>query len=362
MSSTTNVQNLLTNVFRPRYTFNTLTSNYQTKLELVNIDTVSANTVTAYSFNIGDPSGNAYIGLGAGNDHTTRVANSNSYNTFIGVNAGKDTSNVKNSVFMGYRAGYAVINASNSISIGTNNTSGGNSNIYIGCSTSVTGDNNIFIGHGISNAGVSNALLIGSGSNTAIVGDFAASYDKINYYNRVGVNMSSLPAIAASYVQSPVVFYVNGYTRIGGTTNNGRLGVNTNPTDYHLDVNGTMQISNSVGTLTFENGIVKAPTIQATSGFFSKSGTVTIGSSSSDVIGILQKGIVLASAHDIASVSNYATRMFAVTVSNTTYAAASMANTTSNATVTSSGSNITLSNSTGSSITFTYSITYFPST
>ena len=277
MSSTSNVQNLLTNVFRPTFVYNTTTSNYQSKLELVNIDTISANAITAYAANVGDSAGNVYVGVGAGNTYSLLTSSSNTTNTFVGTGAGGLTSNVKNSVFLGYRAGNGVANSSNSISIGANTLNGGNSNIYIGCATGIaTGSNNIFIGPGISNGGtsVSNTLLIGSGSNTLFRGDLTS--------NRVGINTTALTS-PSTYI----TLDVNGYTRIGGSTNNGNLAINTLPGTYTLDVNGDMRVSdgwaslvmthdsNSNASLAFTN--VRSAncnaTIQSTGGFFSSQGT-----------------------------------------------------------------------------------------
>jgi len=365
MSSTSNVQNLLTNVFRPTFVYNTITSNYQSKLELINIDTLSANAITTYAVNVGDAAGNVYVGVGAGNVYSRPDTSGNTTDTFVGAGAGGLTSNVKNSVFLGYRAGYGVSNSSNSISIGANTPNGGNSNIYIGCATGIaTGSNNIFIGPGISNGGtsVSNTLLIGSGSNTLVRGDLTS--------NRVGINTSALTD-PSNYI----TLDVNGYTRIGGPSNNGNLGINTLPGTYTLDVNGNMQVSDgwasllvshdvsNTATLSFSNvrpGYSNA-TIQSTGGFFSLTGTITVSNGGTSNIGVLKKGIVMAFAQDNASFAVYASRLFTVAVLSTNYAAASMANTTSNATITNSGSNITLSNGAGSSLTFTYSITYFPS-
>ena len=277
MSSTANVQNLLTNVFRPTFVYNTTTSNYQTKLELVNIDTLSANAITAYAANVGDAAGNLYVGVGAGNAYSMLASSSNTTNTFVGTGAGGLTSNVKNSVFLGYRAGNGVVSSSNSISIGANTLNGGNSNIYIGCATGIaTGSNNIFIGPGVSNGGtsVSNTLLVGSGSNTLFRGDL------VN--NRVGINTTAL-----TNPSNYITLDVNGYTRIGGSTNNGNLGINTLPGTYTLDVNGDMRVSdgwaslvmthdsNSNATLGFSNVRLANcnATIQGTSGFFSSQGT-----------------------------------------------------------------------------------------
>lgn len=366
MSSVSNVQNLLANVFRPTYLYNTTTSNYQTKLELVNIDTVSANVVSTFAATVGDASGNVYVGIGAGNSHSTLGASSNTTDTFVGTGAGGATLNVKNSVFLGYRAGYGVSNSSNSISIGTNTLNGGNSNIYIGCATGIaTGSNNIFLGTGLSNGNTSasNLLLIGSGSNTTICGDLSN--------NRIGVNMSSL-----SDPSSRIVFDVSGYSRISGPSNTGGLGINIDPGEYTLDVNGNMRASdgwaslvmshvNNDATLTFSNvrpGYSNA-TIQSTGGFYSLTGSIVISGNTTSNIGVFKKGVVLVSASsDTGALAIHAARQYDVSISNdgTTYAVGSMASFNVGASISNSTSNITLSNGYAGTLTYTYSITYFP--
>jgi len=367
MSSTSNVQNLLTNVFRPTFVFNTATSNYQTKLELVNIDTVSANAVTTYAANVGDASGNVYVGVGAGNAHATLVTSGNTTDTFLGTGAGGVSSNVKNSVFLGYRAGYGVSNSSNSISIGANTLNGGNSNIYIGCATGIaTGSNNIFLGPGVSNGGtsVSNTLLIGSGSNTAIVGDLA--------HSRIGISTSVLPD-PSTYI----VLDVNGFTRIGGAGNIGKLGINVVPSAYTFEVNGNLRASdgygdlivthdsNSNATMTFSN-IRSAncnATIQATGGFFSLTGSILIAGTATSNIGLLKRGVTMIYASsDNGTSAIFSARTFSVAISNSgAYAAGTMSSVNSGAIISNSSSNITLSNGAATPLTYTYSITYFPS-
>ena len=240
--------------------YDTTNGVYQTKLELTNIDSVSANTVYGFTAAFGDASGNVYVGIGSGNPYSSLAASSNSSNTFVGTNAGASTSNVKNGVFLGYRSGFGTSNSSNSISIGANTINGGNSNIYIGCATGIaSGSNNIFLGPGMSNGGtsVSNRLMIGSGSNTAIVGDLSS--------NRVGINLSNLPITTPN-----VTLDVNGFTRIG-TNANGGLGINMLPGNFALDVTGAQRIQDGVGTLTFSNGIQTS-----TGGFNSLTGTTGV--------------------------------------------------------------------------------------
>ena len=243
MSSTTNVQNLLTNVFRPTFVF--ANGVYQTKLELTNIDSVSANTVYGFNGSFGDASGNVYIGVEAGNPYTLLATSANSNNTFVGKQAGQSTTGLVNSVLIGYRAGAtSTTTSSNSVSIGATSKSAGNSNVFIGYAAGTsTGSNNIFIGPGVTNGGsaASNKLLIGSGASASlIVGDLTN--------NRLGINLSSLSTTTPS-----LALDVNGYTRIG-TNANGGLGINMVPGTYALDVTGAQRIQDGVGTMIFTGG------------------------------------------------------------------------------------------------------------
>ena len=243
MSSTTNVQNLLTNVFRPTFVFSN--GVYQSKLELTNIDSVSANTVYGFNASFGDASGNVYIGVESGNPYTILATSGNSNNTFVGKQAGQSTTGLVNSVLIGYRAGAASTTpSSNSVSIGSSSKSAGNSNVFIGYAAGTsTGSNNIFIGPGVTNGGsaASNKLLIGSGPSAALmVGDL------VN--NRLGINLSSLSTTTPS-----LALDVNGYTRIG-TNANGGLGINMVPGNYALDVTGAQRIQDGVGTMIFTGG------------------------------------------------------------------------------------------------------------
>jgi hypothetical protein len=376
MSSTSNVQNLLTNVFRPTFVFDN--GVYQTKLELTNVDSVSANTVYGFTAAFGDASGNVYVGIGSGNPYSSLAASSNSSNTFVGTNAGASTSNVKNGVFLGYRAGFGTSNSSNSISIGANSINGGNSNIYIGYATGIaSGSNNIFIGPSMSNGGtaVSNRLMIGSGSNTAIVGDLSS--------NRVGINLSNLPATTPN-----VTLDVNGFTRIG-TNANGGLGINMLPGNYaldvtgaqrtqdgvgtlifsnarlgvnkvgaaahSLDVTGTQRIEDGVGTLTFSNG-----TQTSTGGFRSVSGTTgSIASGATSNIGTTKRGVIIVSGYSTTDPpGNTSSRIIFCTESTGSNGSVSIY--TNQMAIAVNSSNISFSNEGFGAHIYNYSITYFP--
>lgn len=318
--STTNVQNLLSNVFHPTFVYDTINQVYQSKLELVNIDTVSANTVSSFFASIGDVRSNVYVGLGAGNPHSNMVSSSNWYTTFIGAGAGSGTSNVSNSVFVGFNAGQGSINSTNTIAIGSNADGDGSNNIYIGAGTGVSGNagtSNIYIGHGISGvSGVSNQLLVGplvSPPPASLTHALAANYLLGGNFtsNCLGVNLSN-----PTYTLD-----VNGYARIG-TNSVGGLGINTNPVDYTLNVNGDMQVSDGYGVFrvthdssgysrTSLSGIVNAggsppgigiATLQVNDGYFSASGTTTAGGSATAPF---KKGLIMISAGNGSTSESY---------------------------------------------------------
>ena len=350
MSSTSNVQNLLTNVFRPIFVYDTTNGVFQSKLEITNVDAVSANIVNTFAAAVGDANGNVYVGIGAGNTHVILSTTANSNDTFVGTGAGGSTSNVKNGVFIGYRAGFGAILASNSISIGANTLNGGNSNIYIGCGTGIaSGSNNIFLGPGVSNGGtsVSNRLLIGSGANTSIIGDLSS--------NRIGINLSSLPATTPD-----LKFDVNGFARIG-TNATGGLGINTMPGYFALDVNGNLRVSDGYGIFTLSNSgtncvasisntagyeASSTATLQVTGGYISSNGTTGVSTTTTVPF---KKGMFMLSA-----------------TSNTTrHGYIGVASSTSNYTLVSEGSNGTLITSGGTTLTVAsgtvgWNITYFP--
>ena len=205
--------------------------------------------------------------------------------------------------------------------------------------------------------------MIGSGANTAIVGDLSG--------NRVGINLSNLPTTSL-----PLAFDVNGYTRIG-TNQNGGLGINKMPGYYALDVNGDMQVSDGYGVFTFTHdssnntvaSISNTPSysnsnasLQVTGGFFSRSGTTApIPNGSGVTIGQWKKGITIVSAQDVASSTNYVSQIALVLVTGSTYTVVSMVYSNANANIVSSLSNIQLTSSASGSVIYKYSITYLPS-
>jgi hypothetical protein len=330
--STANVQNLLSNVFRPTFVYDIGNQVYRTKLELLNIDTVSANMISTYFASVGDVRSNVYVGISAGNPYSNMVSSSNYYTTFLGAGAGFGSSNVSNSVFLGYNAGQGSVNSTNTIAIGSNADGDGSNNIYIGAGAGMAGaagTSNIFIGHGNTLTGVTKQFLLG-----------------------------------------PLV---------------GGLGVNTNPLDFTFNVNGDMQVTDGYGRLrlTHDNngsatagysrmtlvGITNSggsppavgiATLQVSDGYFSASGTTgSMGSGATSNIGVWKKGIVMVSVQDTETSANYAGQISMVCLTGSTYTVGTISSNVANATITASTSNIVLTNNGGASRTYTYSITYF---
>lgn len=304
MSSTSNVQNLLVNVFRPAYTYGSSTG-YVPSLVFSNVDTIISKTMVTSNAVINDGGNNVYIGSNAGNVYSNLRGSSN--NVAIGYNAGNLMSNSLSNVILGYNAFTGPLsNVSNTIAIGANVLGGGSSNIYIGTTTGSTGSSNIFIGNGITPGNVSNQLRIGS----ALFGDLTNKY--------IGINNTA--PITSFDVSGDAYF-------------RGKLGIQVPYPDKTLDVNGQTQSSG---------------------GYVSIQGSKTI--TGDGILADVKRGVILVSAVNQANSSQHANyTLFAYTLSNTTEVTS---NTGGSVTVDLSGTQIRL-NKSGTN-TFDYMITYFP--
>lgn len=211
MSSIRNSQNLLTNVFRPTYSYDG--NGFNSSLVATNIKSLDVNTVRATVVSIGDAGGNVYIGTGAGVTYLASASNSN--NTAFGVNAAAGLSNSQRSVFIGANAGFSASNTSNSVIIGTDANSFGTTNIIVGNGSYVSGSNNIVIGTDIS---------------------LSDSY-KFKVGNVFSADLSSSAALS-----------VAGVSRFDAS-----VGVFRDP-QYGLDVSGRFRVSDASGSLIFSNG------------------------------------------------------------------------------------------------------------
>jgi hypothetical protein len=353
MSSTTNVQNFLVNVFRPVYTYDATTTLFTPKLELSNIDNYSGNTVSVFTAAIGDSNSNVYVGSNAGNPFTLTKACRN--NVALGYNAGSNISNVSNSTYLGYNAGAGAVSASNVVSIGANTNGNGNSNVTVGVSAGGTGSSNVFVGAGSTGAGDSNVYLgagnTGTGSNCIVIGT-GISMGSSNLAFRVG-NGYLTGDMTTKWLGlgTTAPYDANNKMDISGNLYVlGQVGINEVPVRT-LDVNGNFRATDAFGTLDFSNGVTTS-----SNGFASAQGTTTV-SGGATTIGVLKKGIVLVSAVDDSDSANRAARvLLAYTTSNVTEIGSNVAD--GNTSLTLSSSDIQITDATNA--TYTWSITYFP--
>lgn len=344
MSSTTGIQNMLVNVFRPIYRYETPPGDSNTifvpKLAMSNIDTYSGNVVTVQTASVGDSNGNVYVGVDAGNPYTTTKLCSNV--SAFGYSAGTGISNVSNSVFIGFNAGNGASSVSSNVIIGDSTTGNGSSNVRIGSSNTGTGSSNVSIGASTAGVGYSNCILLGPGitatqNNQFKVGTSYLTGNLSNKWLGIGTLSSIDPPKNALDVSGNLYVY-------------GQQGINRVP-ERTLDVNGNFRASDANGTLDFLNGVTSS-----SNGFASVRGTTTVVISPT-IIGVLKKGVVLVSAVDTVNSSNRSSRLlFAFTTSNTVDLGTSNAN--GNTSITFSGSNIQIADSTGAA--YDWSITYFP--
>ena len=336
--NTTGIQNYLSNVFRPIYTYDTTTANFIPKLTMSNIFNYTGNTISVFTAAVGDSNSNVYVGSNAGNpyDITRNVFNV----TALGYGAASNISNDSNSVYIGWYAGSGGSNAANTISIGANSGGAGSNNIFIGTHTSATGNNNIILG---------NLIDLGSNSNQVRIGysnqiPFAADLCK----NWVGIG----GALTPSYVY-------NTFDVSGNAVFVGNVGINKEAGNRTLDVNGNFRAADtSTNILDFSNGITRS-----FKGFNSDSSTITIPYSGSSVIGTLRRGIIALTAFDTSGI--YDARMIyvaeltgptiAVLSSNVAGASPPVFQYTT--------ANIIISNTVvaAGNVTYAWSITYFPS-
>ena len=332
--NTTGIQNYLSNVFRPIYTYDSTTFNFTPRLELSNIDTYSGNTINVFTAAVGDSNDNVYVGRNAGNAFNFLQACRNV--TALGVGAAGSISNDSNCVYIGYYAGSGSSNADDVISIGADSGGNGDSNIFIGSSTGTVGNSNILIGHSIDPDSASNQIRIGYSNQIPIAADLSLGW--------VGLGGPLAP---------------NGNNKLdvsGDTQIQGRLGINITPDQRTFEVNGNFRSTDGPSNiLDFSNGFTSS-----TGGFGSYRGSLLVNSGANGQIGtnLLKKGMAIISVNS--GTANYDGRMTLVLdVAPATFVNIASSNSTTTE-VNFTPSNINISNTTGGNLTYDYSITYFP--
>jgi hypothetical protein len=211
MSSTSNAQDLLVNVFRPTYRWDS-TTGFVPSLTVSNVSEVITGSVKTDALVVSDAGSNAYIGCNAG-VYATNTAS----NVGLGYSAMGGATNSSNNVAVGYYALNGVSNSTSNVVVGAySGLKSGTRNVLIGPNITVgSGTGNILIGTDISLGTATNRFQLGK----LLYGDLSSGY--------VGVNTSD-PLVA---------FDVS-----GDTVFRGKVGIQTdqNPQQYSLNVNGSI--------------------------------------------------------------------------------------------------------------------------
>ncbi len=194
MSSTSNAQDLLVNVFRPTYKWDSNTG-FVPSLVVSNVTEVIAGKIKANALVVSD----------------------NNVNTYIGADAGLRASNTLSNVGIGFSAMAGSLNATSNVAIGTfalEGLSNSDSNVAIGAATDISGVGmrNVLIGTNVTLTGGSNNILI-------------------------GVDLSR--ATVSNSLQIGTLLY--------GNLSNGYIGINTSVPTRPLDVSGEVVFRNKVG-------------------------------------------------------------------------------------------------------------------
>jgi len=337
--NTTGIQNYLSNVFRPIYTYDTTSTNFVPKLTMSNIYNYTGNTLSVFTAAVGDANSNVYVGSNAGNpyDITRSVFNV----TALGYGAASNISNDSNSIYIGWYAGSGGSNSTNVISIGTNSGGNGSENIFIGSETGSVGTSNVLIGHFIDVSSSSNQVRIGYRNQIPIAADLSKNW--------VGLGGVLTPSYAFNSLD------VSGNSKFVGN-----MGINRDPGNRTLDVNGNFRATDaSANVLDFTNGVTRS-----SGGFYSDSSSITMSNTSSLVVGRLRRGVVMLSVLDLSDLSSFMSRT--VYVKNPATPVTTIMTDVSSGlspTLIFSTSNIVLCNTASGIGTrdYSWSITYFPS-
>jgi hypothetical protein len=224
MSSTSNAQDLLVNVFRPTYKWDSNTG-FVPSLVVSNVTEVIASKIKANALVVSD----------------------NNVNTYIGADAGVNASNTLSNVGIGFSAMGGALNATSNVAIGTyalEGLSNSDSNVAIGAATDISGVGmrNVLIGTNVTLTGGSNNILIGVDLSRAAVSDSL----------QIG-------------------------TLLYGNLSNGYIGINTTVPTRPLDVSGEVVFRNKVG-IQKDNPVYTldvAGSVYATEQIIGGKGTVT---------------------------------------------------------------------------------------
>jgi hypothetical protein len=269
-------------------------------------------------------------------------------------------------VYVGYNAIQTVAGSSNNVIVGANTLGNGSSNIVLGASSRIVGgSSNILIGTNLDvSTSTTNRFYLGNGmDNITLASDLSV--------NNLGINNPN--------PNSAFTLDVSGYTYIRGG-----LGINDDPRDYTLNVNGNFRVQNGYGLMTFDtpsSNLTDASSgdtfvllnsytsgkkavldvignVGADRGFYSSRGTTTVGNTSNVSIGVLRQGLAMISVQS--GTANFDGRSVFILDTTTPVVSNIASNKSATTTVNFTTNSINISNTTGGSLVYNWSITYFP--
>jgi hypothetical protein len=218
MSSTSNAQDLLVNVFRPTYTYDSNTG-FTPALVVSNVSELIVGRINTDRLGVADSNGNSYVGCNAG----SALADGTTYsNVAIGVSAMAGASNSSNNVSVGLSNFSGLSNANSNVGLGANTlmTGSGQKNVLIGANVTLgTGSGNIVIGNDLALGNLSNTLRLGN----ILYGNLTAGY--------IGINN---PAPVAALDISGEVLFRN------------KVGIQKTDPKYTLDVAGSIYATEQI--------------------------------------------------------------------------------------------------------------------
>jgi hypothetical protein len=213
MSSTSNAQDLLVNVFRPTYRWDSNTG-FVPSLTVSNVTEIITGSVQTGRLAVTDSNLNTYIGRDAGCNATGTASN-----VGLGYSAMGGSLNSSNNVAVGVFSLDGLSNSDCNVALGarTDITGRGRQNVLIGPNVTMgDGSGNILIGVDISAGSVTKRFQLG----TLLYGDLSFGY--------LGVNTT---APTRSFDVSGVTVF------------RGKVGFQNDNPVYSLDVNGSIGVS-----------------------------------------------------------------------------------------------------------------------
>ena len=212
MSSTSNAQDLLVNVFRPTYRWDS-TTGFTPSLVVSNVTELIAGSIKADRLAVSD----------------------SNLNTYIGSNAGANAVGTASNVALGYSAMGGALNSSNNVAVGMFSLDGlstSDSNVALGAATDITG-------RGRQNVLIGPNVTMGDGSGNILIGvDISAG----NLSKRFQLGRLLYADLSFGYLGVNTTAPTRSFDVSGITVFRGKVGFQNDNPVYSLDVDATGEL------------------------------------------------------------------------------------------------------------------------